>query len=124
VSGFALQHLRLHFLASQSPVSWSNKKQATMALSSTEAEYMAITQSTTEAIWLRFLSEILDRKILPSIIIFADNQSCIAHAHKPEYHARTKHIQTQHHFIGAKVERGEVTLEYSYGGRQSDKDSA
>jgi len=85
---------------------------------------MAITQSTTEAIWLRFLSEMLDRKKLASIIIFADNQSSIAYAHNPEYHARTKHIHIQHHFVRVKVEQGNVTFEYSYGGRLSDKDSA
>jgi hypothetical protein len=100
------------FLAGQSPVSWSSKKQATVALSSTEAEYMALTQATKEAIWLRFLlSEILDRqyKKLPSITIFADNQGCIALAHNPEYHARTKHIDIQHHFVREKVDGGEVS---------------
>jgi hypothetical protein len=50
------------FQADQSPVSWLIKKHATVALSSTEAEYMALTQPTKEAIWLRLLrSEILDR---------------------------------------------------------------
>jgi hypothetical protein len=104
------------FLAGQSPVSWSSKKQATVALSSTEAEYMAITQASKEAIWLRFLlSEILNRQLkkLPSITIFADNQGCIALAHNPEYHARTKHVDIQHHFVREKVEGGEVSLEYT-----------
>jgi len=103
-------------LAGQSPVSWSSKKQATVALSSTGAQYKALTQTTKEAIWLRFLlSEILDRqyKKLPSITIFADNQGCIALAHNPEYHARTKHIDIQHHFVREKVEGGEVFLEYT-----------
>jgi hypothetical protein len=87
-----------------------------VALSSTEAEYMALTQPTKEVIWLRFLlSEILDRqyKKLPSITIFADNQGCIALAHNPKYHARTKHINIQHHFVREKVEGGEVSLEYT-----------
>jgi len=104
------------FLDGQSPVSWSSKKQATVALSSTKAEYMALTQATKEAIWLHFLlSEILDRqyKKLPSISIFADNQGCIALAHNPEYHARTKHIDIQHHFVREKVDAGEVSLEYT-----------
>jgi len=104
------------FLAGQSPVFWSSKKQATVALSSTEAEYMALTRATMEAIWLRFLlGEIPDflYKKLPSITIFADNQECIALAHNPEYHARTKHIDIQHHFVREKVEGGEVSLEYT-----------
>ena len=90
-----------------------------MALSSTEAEYMALTQVTKEAIWHRFLlSEILDRqyKKLPSITIFADNRGCIALAHNPEYHACTKHIDIQHHFVREKVEEGEVSLEYTPSG--------
>ena len=87
-----------------------------MALSSSEAEYMALTQATKEAICLLFLlSEILDRqyKKLPSITIFPDNQGCIALAHNPEYHAHTQHIDTQHHFVREKVEGGDVSLEYT-----------
>jgi predicted RNA methylase len=77
---------------------------------------MAITQATKEAIWLRFLlSEILDclHKKLPSITIFADSQRCIALAHNPKYHARTKHIDIQHHFVREKVDGGEQSLEYA-----------
>jgi len=107
------------FLAGHLPVSWWSNKQATVALSSTEAEYMALTHATKEAIWLHFLlSEILDRqyKNLPSITIFADNQGCIELVHNPEYHARTKHIDSQHHFVREKVEGGEVSLEYTPSG--------
>jgi hypothetical protein len=77
---------------------------------------MALTQATKEAIWLRFLlSEIMDHqfKKLPSITIFADNQGCIALTHNPEYHARTKHVDIQYHFIRQKVDGGEVSLEYT-----------
>jgi hypothetical protein len=80
---------------------------------------MALTQATTEAIWLRFLfSEILDRqyKKLPSITSMADNQECIALAHILEYHACTKHIDIQHHFIWEKVAGREVSLEYTATG--------
>jgi hypothetical protein len=77
---------------------------------------MALTQATKEAIWLRFLlTEILDSqyKKLRSITIFADNQGCIALAHIPEYHAHTKHIDIQHHFVREKVDGGEVSPEYT-----------
>jgi len=46
------------------------------------------------------------------LLIRADNQSCIALARNPEFHARTKHIDIQYHFIREKVEGGEVALEY------------
>jgi hypothetical protein len=90
-----------------------------VALFSTEAEYMALTQVTKEAIWVCFLlSEILDRKYqkLPSITIFADNQDCIAVAHNPKEQTRTKHIDIQHHFVTEKIEGGEVSLEYTSTG--------
>jgi len=104
------------FLSGQLPDPWSSKTQFTAALGSTEAEYMAVTQASKEAIWLRFLlSEIQDRQyqMLPSITIFADNQGCITLAHNPKYHARTKHIEIQHHFVRGKAEGGEVSLEYT-----------
>jgi hypothetical protein len=85
-------------------------------LFSTEAEYISLTQAAKEAIWHRFLLiEILDRqyKKLPIISIFADNQVCLALAHNPEYHARTKHIDIKDHFVREKVEGGEVSLEYT-----------
>jgi hypothetical protein len=87
-----------------------------VALSSTKAEYMSLTQATKEAIELRFLlSEVLDRqyKMVPSITIFVDNQGCIALAHNPECHAHTKHIDIQHHFVREKVAGGAVSLEYT-----------
>jgi len=103
-------------LAGQSPVSWSSRKQATVALSSTEAEYMVLNQATKEAIWFRFLlSGIMDRQYtnLPSSTIFTDNQGCIAPGHNPEYHACTKHTDIQHHFVREKVQVGELSLEYT-----------
>jgi len=116
----------------QSVVSWSSKRQRTVALSSTEAEYMALTQAAKEAIWVsRFLAElqgicppensgILDpardpteelsrsasRARLPATKIFVDNQSAIALSRNPEFHARTKHIAIQEHYARAKVARG------------------
>jgi hypothetical protein len=88
----------------------------TAALSFTEAEYMALSQATMEAIWLPFLlSEILGSqyKKLPSITIFGDNQGCIALVHNPQYHARTKHIDIQHLLVREMVDGGEVSLEYT-----------
>jgi len=87
-----------------------------MALSSTEAEYMALTQATKDGIWLCFLfSEILDREYnkLPSITIVTDNKGIIALAHNPEYHALTNHIDIQRRFFQEKVEGGEESLEYT-----------
>ena len=100
-------------------ISWSSKQQATVALSSTEAENMARTQACREAIWVRrFLCEIVaitngnTSSHTSPITIFADNQGSIALAKNPEFHSRTKHISIQQHFVGEKVEEGQVRMNY------------
>ena len=100
-------------------ISWSSKQQSTVALSSTEAEYMALTQACKEAMWVRrFMREIQSiskqklQQTIPPITIFADNQGSIALAKNPEFHSGTKHIHIQQHFIREKVEEEEVRLEY------------
>jgi len=93
-------------------VTYSSKKQGSVALSSTESEYMALLHALKELIWLhRFLKEIgydTDKQNT----IFCDNQSAIALAHNPEHHARTKHIDIQYHFVRNCVEDGRMQLEY------------
>src|SRR3954447_3482679 len=100
------------FYLSGGVISWSSKRQPTVALSSTEAEYMAITHATKEAIWLRSLMNELGYDQSTPTLIFEDNQSCIALAKNPVHHARTKHIDIQHHFIREKVKSREIELEY------------
>ena len=82
-------------------ISWSSKRQLTVALSSCEAEYIGQTQATKEAIWLRNLLEQLNANIDSSeaVVIFCDNQGAMALAKNPQFHARTKHIDVNVHFI-------------------------
>lgn len=125
------------------PVSWRSKRQATMALSSTEAEYIAFTLAAKEATWLRLLltklglleaddqhAEINVRhgntgvKALKKDLVQpppshndavnmkGDNQGSIALAHNPVFHARTKHIDIQHHYIRDEVSAGRINLTY------------
>src|SRR5271154_1801352 len=100
------------FYLSEGVISWSSKRQATVALSSTEAEYMALTQATKEAIWLRTLLDELGFKQHDATTLFEDNQSCIALTKNPIHHACTKHIDIQHHFVHEKVESADITLTY------------
>jgi len=93
-------------------VTYSSKKQGSVALSSTESEYMALLHALKELIWLhRFLNEI-GYDISNQNTIYCDNQSAIALAHNPEHHARTKHIDIQYHFVRNCVEDGTMRLEY------------
>ena len=93
-------------------VSWASKRQPTVALSTTEAEYMALTQATKEAIWLRNLMHDLQQPDQGPTTIFEDNQACIAIANNPVHHSRTKHIDVQHHFVRERISLGDVKLEY------------
>jgi len=93
-------------------VSWSSKKQPTVALSSTEAEYMAVTNTTKEVMWHQAFLQELGFAQSQATTIFEDNQSCIALVKNPIHHARTKHIDIQHHFVREKVESNEVKIVY------------
>ena len=105
VSGFV-------FTIAGGAVSYSSKKQGSVALSSTESEYMAILHALKEQIWiLRFLKEI-GYDASNQNIIRCDNQSAIALASNPEHHARTKHIDIQYHFVRNCVEDRRTHLKY------------
>lgn len=79
-------------------ISWSSKRQATVALSTCEAEYIGQTQAAKEAIWLRgLLSQIRPTGALQTVIIFDNNQGAIALTKNPQHHGRVKHIDIQHH---------------------------
>lgn len=93
-------------------VSVGSKLQATVALSSTEAEYMALCAATQDVVYMRRLLEELGVKQKGSTIIFEDNQGCIALAENPVHHQRTKHIDVRYHFIRERVESGEIKIVY------------
>ena len=93
-------------------ISWKCKKQPTIALSTTEAEYMATSHCTKEAVWLRQLLADVGYVQEGPTSIMCDNQGCIALAKNPTHHSRTKHIDVQHHFIREKLENQEICLKY------------
>jgi hypothetical protein len=108
------------FMLGEGSISWTSKRQPTVALSSCEAEYMAETQAAKEAIWLRRLLMELGYTTpdVQTVRIYADNQGAIALAKNPEYHARTKHIDTQWHFVREQAELGTIRLDYVPTDRQ------
>jgi hypothetical protein len=100
------------FMLAGGCISWCSKKQATVALSSTEAEYIAATQAAKEAIWLRtFLRELhIEQKV--ATLIFSDSQGSNALIRNPVYHARTKHIDIQYHFVREHVQAGILSFHF------------
>ncbi|XP_061886352.1 uncharacterized protein LOC133636375 [Entelurus aequoreus] len=99
------------FLLSGGAVSWLSKKQATVALSTAEAEYIALSQAAQEGIWLKRLLSDLGVKTM-STVILEDNQGAIAIAKNPVNHSRTKHIDFRYHYIRECVQNGQIELQY------------
>ena len=103
------------FLLLSAPISWGSKKQSSVSLSTSEAEYIALSLAIQEGKWVhRLLCEILTaaNKQAPGLKIFEDNQSCIKMTKNPVNHGRAKHIDIKYHHIRDEVKRGEVELQY------------
>ncbi|XP_052194172.1 uncharacterized mitochondrial protein AtMg00810-like [Diospyros lotus] len=92
--------------------SWLSKKQESVAQSSAEAENIAASLTTKQAIWLQHILEDVGEKQKGAIELYCDNKSAIAIAKNPVYHSRTKHIVVKYHFIHEAIEDGVVELKY------------
>ena len=86
-----------------------------MSLCSTEDEYKDYTHASKEALWLRRILEDLGLPQQEPTPLYCDNQSAIALAKNPVYHAKSKHISLHHHFIREKIEERKVSLIYCKG---------
>ncbi len=116
--GMSLEHckaiLGYAFILNGAAVSWSSKQQEITELSTTEAEYIALTYTAKEAMWYRFfLAELFGLISIP-FIIYSDNQSAISlvHAELGQFHACTKHIDIRYHFIHEKIQEGTFEVIY------------
>ena len=98
------------FTLNGAPISWQSKRQQTVALSSTEAEYMAACHATKEVVWLRGLLGDLGLQLDTPTVVREDNKGCLDLAGNPRHHQRTKHIDIQYHFIREKIEEGVLEL--------------
>ncbi|KAG5319415.1 COPIA protein, partial [Pseudoatta argentina] len=86
--------------------------QRTVALSSMEAEYMAISDATKEAVHLRSFILELSPGSNGKITLYSDNIGAIKLAENPVFHNRLKHIDVRHHFVRGIVDNGEIELSY------------
>ena len=93
-------------------ISWSSRKQGSIAQSTTEAEYIVASDACKEAVWVRkLLSDLFGGK-LESTIIYCVNQSCIKLSENSVFHDSPKHIEMKYHFIRDLVQRGTLKLQY------------
>lgn len=100
------------FLLAGGAFSWESKKQPTVALSSTEAEYMALSSATKEAIYLQKLLGEIQLHCPEKIIINGDNQGALHLVKNPIFHNRTKHIDIKFHHIRDVYKNGNIDLKY------------
>ena len=100
------------FQISGGSISWKSRKQTSVALSSAEAEYMALAAAAQEALWLIQLTTELGSETTEPLTIYEDNQATISMTKNPQYHGRSKHVAIKYHFIREHVSDGSVQLEY------------
>lgn len=93
-------------------ISWESKKQSTTALSSTEAEYISMSNAAKEAIYLRRLLQELGFLNKEGVKLNVDNQGALKLATNPVFHNRSKHIDIKYHHIREVVNNKEICLEY------------
>ncbi|KAK1618302.1 hypothetical protein QYE76_023819 [Lolium multiflorum] len=100
------------FILNGAAVSWASSKQCTVAKSSTESEYIAASEASSEAVWMkRFIVELgVVPSALDPLIIYCDNMGAIANAQEPRSHKRLKHIKLRYHSIREYIEDGEVKI--------------
>ncbi|GJZ66298.1 hypothetical protein Tco_0622994 [Tanacetum coccineum] len=90
-------------------VSWSSKRQKSVAISCTEAEYIALSGCCAQVLWMR--SQLTDYGFrFNKILMYCDNKSAIALCCNNVQHSRSKHIDIRYHFIKEQVENGVVEL--------------
>lgn len=101
------------FMLHGGAISWTSKRQATVALSTTEAEYMSLASAVQESLWFRSFYNQFDIGFgTQPITIRCDNLSALDLAHSNAYSSRTKHIDLRHHFIRQHVEEKSIILEH------------
>nr|KAJ0208804.1 hypothetical protein LSAT_V11C400202500 [Lactuca sativa] len=99
-----------HFLGNRL-ISWSSKKQTSVAISTAEVEYVAAGRCCAQLLWIQ--NQLLDYGIkFSKTPIYCDNTNAIQITQNPVQHSKTKHIEIRNHFIRDNVEKGKVVLEH------------
>lgn len=93
-------------------ISWSSKKQPTVSRSSTEAEYRSLAITSAELIWVQFLLAELHFFLSSPPVLWCDNIGATFLASNPMFHARTKHVEIDYHFVRERVAHNELLIRF------------
>lgn len=93
-------------------ISWSARKQATVSRSSTEAEYKAMANATAEVMWVHKLLDELGIDHPPAACMWCDNIGAKYLSENPVFHARTKHIEIDYHFVREQVNMKQLDVRF------------
>jgi histone deacetylase 1/2 len=93
-------------------IAWSARKQATVSRSSTESEYKALANATAELIWIQSLLRQLGVSQQCPPVLWCDNIGATYLSSNPVFHARTKHIEVDHHFVRERVAQKQLQIKF------------
>lgn len=98
------------FLMCGGAIAWSSKKHLIVALSTTEAEYIATISCATQGIWMKRILDKIGKNHDDCIVIRCDNSSTIQLSKNPVFHGRSKHIEVRFHYLRDQTREGRVKL--------------
>jgi histone deacetylase 1/2 len=99
-------------------VSWNAKKQATVSRSSIEAEYKSLANATAEVKWVQTLLDELRVSQSKAAVLWCDNIGATYLSANPVFHARTKHIEVDYHFVRERVAQKLLNIKFISSGDQ------
>ena len=100
------------FLLNGGAISWACKKQTCVSLSTTEAEFIALSEAAKEAVWIRKILADLDCEQRTPTLIYEDNQSCLSLIKDERLSNRSKHIDTKFFFVKDLIDKGLIICQY------------
>jgi hypothetical protein len=94
------------------PLTWASRRQQCVSLSTTEAEYIAMCETTKEITWMRRLLRSIGSDQSPPTLLRCDNQGAIKLVSNPEFDRRTKHIDVKYHYVRDQHQDGIIEVDY------------